>query len=82
MKATINLEGYYAVYDSANDSLLRFSKVGNVMLFGHYMEAEEWCSENDSPIHCVDLAPAWRQIVTEQIEAEILWKEFINQRTF
>lgn len=82
MKTTINLDGLYAVYDSANDDVWRFSNEGDVQLFEHYMLAEEYCSEHQTPIECTELSPAWRQIITEQIEALILWKEFINQRTF
>lgn len=78
---TINLEGYYAVYDLANDDVWRFSNNGDVQLFGHFMEALERCGVGEAPIECTELSPAWQQIVTEQIEAEILWKEFINQQT-
>jgi hypothetical protein len=72
---TINLDGLYAVYDSANDDVWRFSNEGEVQLFGHYMEAEERCDEHQMPIRCTELSPAWRQIIIKQIES-------INQRTF
>lgn len=66
----INLEGYYAVYDSVNDEVWAFN-TGAIWLFGHYMEAEERCSEHQTPIECTELSPAWQQIIIEQIKSKI-----------
>ena len=72
---TINLDGLYAVYDLANDEVWRFSKYGDVQLFGHFMEALERCGVGEVPIECTELSPVWQQIIITQIES-------INQRTF
>jgi hypothetical protein len=66
----INLNGYYAVYDSANDNVWAF-KTGEIQLFGHYMEAEEHCSEHQTPIHCTELSLLWQQIIIEQIKSKL-----------
>lgn len=72
---TINLYGLYAVYDYVNNKVCRYADNGIVFLYGHYMEALERCEENEVPIECTELSPAWQQIIIAQIES-------INQRTF
>jgi len=66
-----NLEGYYAVYDSANDDVWRFANEGEIQLFEHYMLAEEYCSEHQTPIHCTELSNEWQQIIINQIDSII-----------
>lgn len=72
---TIDLDGLYVVYDSANNQVCDYSDNGVVYLYGHYMEAEERCDEHQMPIECTELSPVWQQIIITQIES-------INQRTF
>jgi len=66
---TIDLDGLYAVYNSENDEVCNYANNGIVYLYGHYMEAEERCDEHQTPIHCTDLSPRWKQIIIKQIES-------------
>ena len=61
------LETDFVIHDKANDTLVRWSKDDDVVIFGSKEEADGDCRGNESVVRCTELPEHWRNILLTQI---------------
>ena len=65
------LETDFVLHDKANDTLVRWSKDDDVVIFGSKEEADEDCRGNESVVPCTELPEHWKNILLTQINNEL-----------
>ena len=61
------LETDFVLHDKANDTLVRWSKDDDVVIFGSKEEADIDCRGNESVVRCTELSEYWTNILLTQI---------------
>ena len=61
------LETDFVLHDKANDTLVRWSKDDDVVIFGSKEEADGDCRGNESVVRCTELSEHWTNILLTQI---------------
>jgi hypothetical protein len=61
------LETDFVLHDKANDTLVRWSKDDDVVIFGSKEEADGDCRGNESVVRCTELSEYWTNILLTQI---------------
>jgi len=57
----------FVLHDKANDTLVRWSKDDDVVIFGSKEEADVDCRGNESVVQCTKLSEHWKNILLTQI---------------
>jgi len=60
----------YIIYDRANDTMLRFEKSGEVIIYGNKQEAIDDLYGNEEVVAIEDLSIRNQQIISQQLKKE------------
>lgn len=60
----------YIIYDRANDTMLRFEKSGEVIIYGNKQEAIDDLYGNEEVVPIEDLSIRNQQIISQQLNKE------------
>lgn len=59
----------YVIYNKSTDWVAKFSKSGDIIIYGNLEEALEDCKyEEEEAVRCIDLPEHHKELLTKQIQ--------------